>query len=146
MRILFWLENLRKLSFIPFIIHIFATKSTCMVTLKKIVSIFLVALFTSFYAGTTLFSHLHTISGATITHSHFHRNSHHDTKSGGHTERCITLIAQISKYHFIDFLCVSVPAPLQLTLHKGNIVETTHWIAPIHFQNISLRAPPMSGL
>jgi hypothetical protein len=114
-----------------------------MVVIRKIVSIFLVALFTSFYAGTTLFSHLHVISGATITHSHFHKNSHHDTKSGGHTERCINLIAQISKFQYIIFLNVCVPAPLQLSLYKDKPNETTHWVAPIHFQYISLRAPPI---
>jgi len=111
--------------------------------IKKIISFLFVALFMSFYASTTFFSHTHIISGATITHSHAHANSHHDTKTGGHTEHCITLIAQVSHFEYIDFLCCSVPTPLQFPLHKNTFVETTHWVASIHFQNLSLRAPPM---
>jgi hypothetical protein len=114
-----------------------------MVRIKKIVSLFFVALFISYHAGTTLFSHTHTISGATITHSHLHTDSHHDTKSGGHTQQSITLIAQISHFEYIDFSCFSIFQSPQLSLCENEFVETTHWITAIHLQNLSLRAPPI---
>jgi hypothetical protein len=114
-----------------------------MVRLKKIVSLFFVVLFISYYAGTTLFSHTHTISGATIFHSHLHTNSHHDTKSGGHTEQSITLIAQISHFEYIDSSYNYALTPPQFSLYENKFVETTHWITSIHLKNLSLRAPPI---
>ena len=97
----------------------------------------------SYYASTYLFIHTHVICGATITHSHIHTNSHHDTKNGGHTEHSITLIAQISHLESIDFTCESVPTPLQFPLHENKFVETAHWVASICFENLLLRAPPI---
>ena len=114
-----------------------------MVKIKQIVSIFFVALFVSYHAGATLFSHTHTISGATIFHSHLHTDSHHDTKSGGHTEQSITLIAQISHFDYIDFSCSCIFQSPLLLLFENKCVETTHWITSIHLQNLSLRAPPI---
>jgi hypothetical protein len=116
-----------------------------MVKTKKTISFLLVALFVSYHAGTTFFVHSHSISGATIFHSHFHTATHHDTQSGGHTEYCITLIAQISQFQYIDFSCGTVPTPVQFSLHTTNFVETTHFVAPIYLENLSLRAPPVQA-
>jgi len=110
---------------------------------KKTVSFLLVALFVSYYAGLTLFSHTHVISGATIVHSHIHANSHHDTKSGGHSEQEITLIAQISQFEYANFVCCDIPAPSQTPLHENKYIETTCRTTPVHLLNISLRAPPV---
>jgi len=110
---------------------------------NKILTLFLVALFVSFYADATLFSHEHVIDGATIIHSHIHTDSHHHTKSGGHTQRTITLIAQMSHFDCIDFTCNAILKPIQQPLYKNKIVETTHWLSSIYLQNISLRAPPI---
>jgi hypothetical protein len=111
--------------------------------IKKILSLFLAVLFMSYYASTVFFSHIHIISGATITHSHFHDNSHHDTKSGGHTENCITLIAQISHFEYIDFSCNFTLAPQQFQWHKNKVIEIPCKTVSIHLQNLSLRAPPI---
>ena len=114
-----------------------------MLKTKKIISLFFVALFMSFYASTTFFSHIHIINGATITHSHLHTGAHHDTKSGGHAECSITLIAQISHFETIEFSCFQLPTPLPFQLNRNTFLETTHWVASIYFQNLTLRAPPI---
>ena len=114
-----------------------------MIKAKKLVSAIFVVLFMSYYAGLILFSHTHVISGSTIAHSHMHADSHHNTKSGGHTNQEITLIAQISHFDYIDFLCDFVLTSPQLQIQQNKFVETTHWVASIYFQNISLRAPPI---
>ena len=114
-----------------------------MVKIKKIIASFFVVLFASYYGGATLFSHIHIVNGVTIVHSHFHTESHHNTKSGGHTAQSVTLIAQISHFDYIDFVCDCIPKPPQLLLHKNKFIETTHWVASIHFQHLSLRAPPI---
>jgi len=88
---------------------------------KKIASFLFVVLFASYYAGTIFFDHTHLIEGAVITHSHFHKDSHHDTKSGNHTKQSITLIAQFSHFEYIDFSCNCVLEPLQLSLVKSFI-------------------------
>ena len=111
--------------------------------IKKIVSLLLVVLFLSYYANIFLFPHIHVISGSITTHSHFHTDTHHDTQSGGHTTQCITLIAQISHFNYIDFACDCVPIPQQISLYKNKCVEIVHWVTSIYFKNPSLRAPPI---
>ena len=111
--------------------------------IRKIISLFFVELFASYYAGTTLFSHTHIIRGATIVHSHIHTHSHHDSKSGNHTEQSITLIALSSHFEFADLSCNCVLKPSQSLLHKEKTVETTHWFVSIHLENLTLRAPPV---
>ena len=104
---------------------------------------FFIILFVSYYASTTLFFHTHIISGATITHSHLHTNTHHNTESGGHTEYCITLIAQFSHFDYTDFSCNCDLNASQYLLHESKFAETTHWVAAIYFHNLLLRAPPI---
>jgi len=114
-----------------------------MVKLNKILSFLFVALFTSYYAGTTFFTHSHVISGATVIHSHIHVESHHDTKDGNHTEQSIAFISKISHFESIDFKCNFALNPLLFRFHENKFVDTTHWVAPIYFENLSLRAPPV---
>jgi hypothetical protein len=114
-----------------------------MVRIKQIVSIFFFVLFISYLAVTTLFSHTHTISGATVFHSHLHTDSHHDTKSGGHTQNEITLIAQVSHFEFANFSSCFTLAPQQFQLFENKTIEEPYRVVSIHFQNLSLRAPPI---
>jgi hypothetical protein len=110
---------------------------------KKIVALLLALVFTGYFASTTLFSHSHVISGASIIHSHIHTDSHHDTQSGNHTKQCITLIAHVSQLQYIVFYSDCLPIPLQFPLYKSKCVEISHWIVSQFFQNHSLRAPPI---
>ena len=111
--------------------------------IKKIAPFLLVVLFMNYYANTILFPHSHIINGTTIAHSHSHTDSHHDTKTGGHTQSDIVLIAQISHFDYIDFSCDCVLNSFPFQLHENKFVETAHWIIPIYLQNLSLRAPPI---
>jgi len=110
---------------------------------KQILSLLFVALFVSYYAGAVLFLHSHIIRDNVVAHSHIHSETHHDTNSGNHTEKCITLIAQISQFQYIDFLCNCIIKPLQFPIHEDRFVEATHWITSIHLENTTLRAPPI---
>jgi hypothetical protein len=96
----------------------------------------------SYYASITFFSHSHIISGATISHSHVHKDSHHDSNNGGHTQQDITLIAQISHFENIIFSNSYIPSPIQFPVFEKKITNTPHWITSIHLQHLSLRAPP----
>ena len=116
-----------------------------MYRIKRVISLFLAALFISYHAGITLFSHTHIISGTTIVHSHIHVNSHHKTESGGHTKQTITLIAQISHFEYIDFLCDYFSTPQQFQFQPNSIIDIAPWVAPIHLKNLSLRAPPVTA-
>ena len=114
-----------------------------MAKINKIVSFLFVALFINYYVSTTFFSHLHIINGTTVAHSHTHTDSHHDTKSGGHTQNEIILIAQISHFDYTDFSCICILKPLQLPLCENKCIEITHNITSTYLQNLSLRAPPV---
>ena len=119
------------------------TRNMRMTKTKKILSFLFVALFMGYYANTVFFSHSHVISGASIYHSHIHPNSHHDTQSGNHTEHCITLIAQVSHFQYVEFSSDCVIKPMHFSLYENKFVETAHWITSIHLENTSLRAPPV---
>ena len=112
--------------------------------IKKIISIFLLIVFVGYYGNVTLFSHTHIINGVTIVHSHIHKNSHHDTQSGGHTEHNITLIAQISHIDYVDFSCNCALNSPQLCMDIEHCVPTIEWVTSLHLQNLSLRAPPVA--
>ena len=108
----------------------------------KILSLFFVALFISYFVSTTFYLHTHIIDGATISHSHIHINSHHDTKSGNHTKQSITLISQISHCEYIDFSGNYVLILPKCQIYQNNFVEAANCV-DIYFQNLSLRAPPI---
>jgi hypothetical protein len=111
--------------------------------IKEIISFSFLVVFINYYSSVTLFSNTHVISGATITHSHVHKDSHHDTKSGGHTEQSITLIAQISQFEFLHFTCCNVPSPLLSLFYVNKLKETAVRQISVYLQNPSLRAPPV---
>jgi len=111
--------------------------------IKKIIALFFIGIYVSFYVNTTLFSHLHTISGKTITHSHMHTDSHHDSKSGGHTAQNVIFIAQLSHLELINCSNCDLPSLPEFTLHDEKVIKSPHWATAIHLQNLSLRAPPV---
>ena len=110
---------------------------------RKIIGALFTTLFVTYYASVTIFSHTHIIEGEVITHSHIHPESHHDTLSGNHTRECITMIAKISSFHYIDFSRTFVLIPVQSLLQEKTIAETTYCVEPIYFKILSLRAPPI---
>ena len=110
---------------------------------NKIVSFLCVALFISYYASVTLFSHSHVIYNTVFEHSHSHTDSHHNTNSGGHSQDEIILIAQISHFDYIIFSCNCAVKPINLSFKEETGYETTHWVVSVYFQNLSLRAPPV---
>ena len=114
-----------------------------LIKLRKILSLLCITLFVSHYAGTNFFSHSHEFVWGAITHSHFHTNSHHDTESGGHTNQCIILIARWTYFEYVDFSCDYATSVHQFHPHKNKIIENSHQIASIYFENLSLRAPPI---
>jgi len=112
-----------------------------MARIKKIIPYFFIIALINYYASVTLFSHIHIIHGASVSHSHIHTDGHHDTKSGGHSEQSITLIAQISQFECSDALFVEMLHATFLP-NKPYFAETTHSKVSIYLENISLRAPP----
>ena len=110
--------------------------------LKKIVSLCLLVLYVAYYSSTIFFYHTHIIDGKTTSHSHAHKESHHNSQSGGHTKQDIVFIAQISHFEFVDIACQITLAPQQFQLFENKLIEEPQRVVSIHFQNLSLRAPP----
>jgi hypothetical protein len=101
-------------------------------------------LFVVYYGSITLFIHSHHYSWGTITHSHFHKKSHHDTKDGGHTKQEIVYIDQISHFESVEYSYNCDLRPSQIQLYQDKIIETAREVISTPYQNISLRAPPIS--
>ncbi|MCL2683269.1 MAG: hypothetical protein FWE63_07320 [Bacteroidales bacterium] len=113
-----------------------------MAKLKKIASFFLLMICVNYYVSTTFFLHSHEYPERTVTHSHAHKDCHHDTKGGGHTEKCIAVIDQISNLKYVIFSFGDVSAPLPFLLHQEKNVETTQRIKDVDFWNLSPLEPP----
>ena len=67
---------------------------------NKLIHLFLLALFLSYYGSITFFSHYHVVNGVTIVHSHFFCG-HADTDGKAdhtHSPKELTLIAYLTTF------------------------------------------------
>ena len=87
--------------------------------------------------------HMHIVGDTVIVHSHIHIDPQHNPKDIEHADNDITLIAQASTTDYVYYSCDYSICPLQLQLNCDKFIETTHCVASIYFQNLSLRAPPI---
>ena len=112
-------------------------------TARKILTIIGLLLFSCYYAGTTLFTHTHTVDGKQIVHSHFSLGG--NGKSHTHTKAEIQLIATLSSFTAV------VVATIALREVDRKLLGTV--ISPILTRKstsahrcTSLRAPPIVAL
>ena len=115
---------------------------------KKHISIriFFLALFLSYFADITFFTHSHIVNGATIIHSHY-TFGEHPSKSGkqqGHTHNAnaLTLISQATSWCAIFQALPEVPEVLssELFVYFITILPSKEQATPSLFY---LRGPPM---
>ena len=112
---------------------------------RGIAALFLL-LFVAYYSNVTLFEHTHIINGVTIVHSHFHADSHHNSRSGGHTANNVTLISQLNNFQTtgsgIQLFSFGISDyTLLIVSHADDFA-----IVQQNGFNYSLRAPPVSHL
>ncbi|MEG1607309.1 MAG: hypothetical protein RR931_01395 [Mucinivorans sp.] len=106
--------------------------------LLKILSYALIALFLSYYAESTLFTHSHTFSWGTVTHSHPY------LPNGGHSHtatecQTISLLNNILLTPFTT-VTISVAVVVCFLLYNPQLLSIAKHIV----ENCSLRAPPSS--
>lgn len=79
------------------------------------IRIFFLALFLSYYADITFFTHSHIINGVTIVHSHFSYGSSSDNSGNpqrhSHSNLSLTLIAQASLWTAVLLQVPEIPHP-----------------------------------
>ena len=107
-------------------------------TSKKILSVFLVALFISYYTGVSFFPHTHVYSWGTVTHSHPHTSSTHT-----HSVLALQFIHSLNhNIHFIAVAGVLYAVILTVSNALFCIIETRKATSQ-HFVSNQLRAPPV---
>lgn len=106
------------------------------VKVSSILKCFLVILFLSYYGGTTLFTHTHTVDGVKITHSHPYLPSGHHS----HSSTAFQQIEQLSNFVFIIGAVFSLFAltGFRILFHIPAIPH----IRPVNSFYYQLRAPP----
>ncbi len=73
------------------------------VDIKGVIAGVLLAILSVYYINSTMFSHTHTIDGATISHSHFYGEGHNDDSEGcKHTEGELTLIQHLNNIVLLE--------------------------------------------
>ena len=65
-------------------------------TIARIAAMGLLLLFATYYVQVNFFVHSHIVNGVTVVHSHMHRSTHHDTDTGGHSTKELTIIASLN--------------------------------------------------
>ncbi len=95
------------------------------------------AIFLSYYAGISLFAHIHIVNGAVIVHSHPFAKTSHD-----HSDAQVLAFNQAGHFHSVKpdvswfvFDGCHLLRELQLCYD-----ESCH--VPVHVSGIGLRAPP----
>lgn len=103
---------------------------------KKIISVFLVTFFISYYFSTFYFVHTHQQDGRTITHSHPYTSGNHS-----HSDNSFHLISSLSNLLFfgglIIFNLTFMPVPKAIFSSYKKYHATS-----IHLGSNPLRAPP----
>jgi len=106
--------------------------------LKKISAVFLIALFTSYYAGVSFFPHTHVYSWGTVTHSHPYTSSTHT-----HSVFALQFIHNLNhNIHFVAVAAVLYVAMLTVSNALFCIIETRKATSQ-HLADNLLRAPPV---
>lgn len=81
----------------------------CRENVNKLIHLFLLALFLSYYGSITFFSHYHVVNGVTIVHSHFfcgHADA--DGKADHtHSPKELTLIAYLTTFVTLISRCAN---------------------------------------
>ena len=95
------------------------------------------------FASRQFYAHKHIIDGIAIAHSHFHTNTHNDTDCGGHTKETILFIERMAQVDCTNVSNIDVPNPTHFFSHLNKYIEEVRWIASIHLNNPTLRAPPV---
>ena len=104
---------------------------------KKIVSLFLVALFMSYYAGTTLFPHTHKYAWGTVTHSHPYSSASHT-----HTANALYFIHNLNNLLFVFGTTIFCFGLLFASNALFSLVNTRR-VKSLLIGCIQLRAPPV---
>ena len=65
-------------------------------TIARIAAMVLLLLFATYYVQVNFFVHSHIVNGVTVVHSHMHRSTHHDTDTGGHSTKELTIISSLN--------------------------------------------------
>ena len=106
--------------------------------LKKISAVFLIALFTSYYAGISFFPHTHVYTWGTITHSHPYTSSTHT-----HSVLALQFLHNLNQnIHFIAVATVLYAAIFTVSNALFCILKTRKATSQ-HFVGNQLRAPPV---
>lgn len=106
--------------------------------LRKIFSVLLVALFASYWASITLFSHTHTYDWGRITHSH----PYLPTAAHSHTTLALNTIDSLSNLIFLVAAVVASPFLLKCAVFRDD--PSQERIITFYIPLSSLRAPPVS--
>lgn len=81
------------------------------VDIRSVIASVLLVILCVYYINSTMFSHTHTIEGATITHSHFYGEGHDDDTDGcEHTEGELTLIQHLNNIVLLEIESFDIAA------------------------------------
>ena len=112
---------------------------------NKLIHLFLLALFLSYYGSITFFSHYHVVNGVTIVHSHFfcgHADA--DGKANHtHSPKEVTLIAYLTTFITLISAALLILISFSITQRHYHIRNQADEPDKHIFTLSQLRAPPI---
>ena len=107
--------------------------------MRKYSALFLLALFSCYYCGISMFAHVHIINGASVVHSHFGGTSEHDHTTSEYA--VIDILSHFQSEAAVEFHSLGTPFFFLVD-------SDTEYIAPSHLSEVhsvySLRGPPQA--
>ena len=109
------------------------------------IRIFFLALFLSYFAGITFFTHQHIVDGEVVVHSHFIKHpfaaSSEQIPDHEHNVQTIHLIASISSWITKLTELTEIPRDFYIFISAKEF-EYTYTLSSTYIDNLRLRGPP----
>jgi len=117
----------------------------CRENVNKVIHLFLLALFLSYYESITFFSHYHVVNGVTIVHSHFFRGDPDSNGQANHTHSSkeLTLIVQLSHFITLENVALAILIPFFVAPRHYHVKSRIEIPEKQAFTLSLLRAPPL---
>ena len=106
--------------------------------LRAYTALLMLLIFSCYYSGISLFSHVHIVNGASVIHSHWDGGSAHEHSDNQYA--VIDLLSNFQSEGAVAFNSVATPLPVQLSDSFANYTAPLYKDAALSLS--TLRGPP----
>lgn len=106
---------------------------------RTLSAVILLLLFSCYYSGISMFSHVHIVNGSSVVHSHLGGTSEHDHSDSQYA--VIDILSHFQSEMAVDFSTVG--APFSISSESYILYQEQPFLNEVH-SVLSLRGPPQA--